>query len=107
MPGFILHQGATVLCAHAGQCQPTAPFPRVLVMGQPVTTVSATYVISGCTMPPPGAGNGPCVTGQWLAGAARVLAGGVPVLVQSSPSICSPTGTPMQPVVTQTRVMAT
>ena len=25
MPGFLLHVGATVLCAHGGQAQPTAP----------------------------------------------------------------------------------
>jgi hypothetical protein len=107
MPGFVLHVGATVLCAHAGQCQPTSPFPRVQVMAQPVTTLSAPYVIAGCAMPPPIAGNGPCVTGQWLVGATRVLAGGVPLLLQSSTSVCVPTGTPMQVVVTQTRVTAT
>ena len=28
MPGFLLHQGATVLCAHAGQATPTVPNPR-------------------------------------------------------------------------------
>ena len=36
MPGFVLHVGATVLCAHGGQAQPTAPNPRVLVSGQPI-----------------------------------------------------------------------
>ena len=29
MPGFLLHVGATVLCAHGGQAQPTVPNPRV------------------------------------------------------------------------------
>ena len=33
MPGPLLHLGATVLCAHGGQAQPTAPNPRVLVSG--------------------------------------------------------------------------
>ena len=37
MPGFLLHVGATVLCAHGGQAQPTAPNPRVLVSGQPTS----------------------------------------------------------------------
>ena len=41
MPGFILHVGATVICAHAGQAQPTAPNPRVMVGGQPVVTQAA------------------------------------------------------------------
>jgi len=94
------------MCAHAGQAQPTAPFPRVLVSGQPVTTMAPPYVVAGCPFVPPG-GNGPCVTANWLVGATRVLAGGVPVLVQSSQAICVPTGTPLMIVVTQTRVIAT
>ena len=48
MPGFIVHLGATVLCAHGGQAQPTAPFPRVLVSGMPVVTMASPYVIAGC-----------------------------------------------------------
>jgi hypothetical protein len=101
---FILHVGATVICAHAGQATPTAPFPRVTVSGQPIVTLGAPWVVAGCAMPPPIAGNGPCVTGQWLMGATRVLAGGMPVLLQSSLSICVPTGTPMSVLVTQVRV---
>ena len=27
MPGFVLHAGATVLCAHGGQAQPTVAEP--------------------------------------------------------------------------------
>jgi hypothetical protein len=106
MPGFILHVGATVICSHGGQATPTAPFPRVLVSGQPVTTLPAPYVVAGCALPPPPAANGPCVTAQWVVGATRVLAGGQPVLVQSSQAICAPTGTPVQILVTQTRVTA-
>ena len=107
MPGFLLHLGATVLCTHAGQAQPTTPNPRVMLSGQPVVTLSCPYVIAGCAFPPPPAGNGPCVTGQWLMGATRVLAGGVPVLLQTSQAICAPTGTPLNVVVTQTRVSGT
>jgi len=106
MPGFILHLGATVICSHGGQATPTAPYPRVLVSGQPVTTLPAPYVVAGCALPPPHAANGPCVTAQWIVGATRVLAGGQPVLVQSSQAICAPTGTPVQILVTQTRVTA-
>jgi hypothetical protein len=106
MPGFILHLGATVLCSHGGQATPTAPFPRVLVSGQPVTTLPAPYVVAGCALPPPPAANGPCVTAQWVVGATRVLAGGQPVLVQSSQAICAPTGTPLQILLTQARVTA-
>jgi len=39
MPAPMLHLGATVLCSHAGQATPVAPFPRVTVSGQPVVTV--------------------------------------------------------------------
>ena len=38
MPGFLLHVGATVICAHGGQAQPTAPNPRVRSCGQPTVT---------------------------------------------------------------------
>lgn len=105
MPGFLLHAGATVLCAHGGQATPTVVNPRVLVGGQPVTTLAAPYVVAGCSMPPPNAGNGPCVSGQWLSGATRVFAGGQPLLLQSSSSVCTPTGTPLLVTVSQTRVM--
>jgi hypothetical protein len=82
------------------------PNPRVLVSGQPVTTMAAPYVVAGCAFLPPG-GNGPCVTAQWVLGATRVLAGGQPVLLLDSQSICAPTGTPLRPLVSQTRVIGT
>src|SRR5450755_551850 len=105
MPGFLVHVGATVLCSHAGQATPTAPNPRVLVSGQPTVTVSAPYVVAGCAMPPPPAGNGPCVTAQWLMGSTRVLSNGQPLVLFDSLAICVPTGTPLMIVVTQTRVV--
>jgi hypothetical protein len=103
MPGFLLHVGATVLCAHGGQAQPTVPNPRVTVSGQPIVTQAAPYAVAGCPFVPP-AGNGPCVTAQWVVGATRVLSNGQPVLVQSSQAVCAPTGTPLMIVLTQTRV---
>jgi hypothetical protein len=106
MPGFLLHVGATVMCMHGGQAQPTVPNPRVLVSGQPVVTQPAPYVIAACPFVPPG-GNGPCVTAQWVVGATRVLAGGQPVLTQTSVAVCAPTGTPLNIILTQTRVMGT
>lgn len=106
MPGFLLHVGATVLCSHAGQAQPTVPNPRVMVSGQPTVTLAAPYVVAGCTLPPPPAANGPCVTAQWVTGTTRVLSNGQPLLVQSSQAICAPSGTPLIIVVTQPRVSA-
>ena len=107
MPGPIVHLGATVMCTHAGQATPSASFPRVTANGQPVITQPTSYAIAGCTLPPPSTANGPCVTGQWLTGSVRVLAGGMPLVLMDSQSICAPTGTPMMPTVVQTRVIAT
>jgi len=98
--------GATVMCSHGGQALPTAPVPTVLVSGQPVATIAAPYSVAGCAFVPP-AGNGPCVTGQWVVGAARVMAEGQPVVIMSGVSVCTPTGTPLMPVMAQTRALAT
>jgi len=106
MPGYILHMGATVLCAHAGQATPTVTDLRVKVSGQAVVTIAAPYTIAGCTFPPPPAAIGPCVTGQFITAATRVKASGLPVLLQDSQSLCVPTGTPMTIAVTQVRAKA-
>src|ERR1044071_3621273 len=96
MPAPMLHLGATVLCSHAGQATPLAPFPRVTVSAQPLVTPTSPDAIAGRAVsqpsPPPG------VTGQFVMGAARVLAGGAPVATLVSQSTCIPTGTPMMPV---------
>ena len=103
MPGFLLHMGATVLCAHAGQAQPTSPNPRVKVGGQPVVTQAAPYTVAGCPFNVSGAPV-PCVTAQWVTAAIRVRAGGLPVLLQDSQAVCVPNGTPLNIVMTQARV---
>lgn len=46
----------------------------------------------------------PCITAQWVTGALRIRAGGMPVLLQDSQAICVPNGTPVNIVVTQMRV---
>ncbi len=103
MPGFLLHVGATVLCAHGGQAQPTVPNPRVMVSGMPTVTIAAPYVVAGCAMPPPSAGNGPCVTAQFVTSAVRLLSNGQPLLLLDSQAICVPTGTPLVIASTQPR----
>ena len=85
---------------------PSAPNPRVLVSGQPVATMAAPYLIAGCAFVPP-AGNGPCVTGQWVVGATQVLSQGQPVAIMTGISICTPTATPLLPTSAQTLVIAT
>jgi hypothetical protein len=97
--------GATVLCSHAGQAAPVAPFPRVLLSGQPAVTLATPYAIVGCALT--GTGTPPCATAQWTVGAARVTAGGQPVVTVAGVSTCVPTGTPLMPVFAQTRVLAT
>jgi hypothetical protein len=106
MGSFLLHQGATVLCAHGGQAQATVPDLRVKVNGQAIVTQSAPYTIAGCpfvvgTVP------SPCVTAQWVTAALRVRASGMPVLLQDSQSITVPNGTPLNVVMTQLRVKGT
>jgi hypothetical protein len=106
MPGPILHMGAVVTCAHGGQAMPTAPSPRVMVSAMPIATIAAPYAVAGCAFVPL-AGNGPCVTAQWVVGAVRVVSMGQPVVIMSGVSICVPTGTPLIPVQAQPRVIAT
>ena len=104
MPGFLLHQGAVVMCAHGGQTMPTVPNPRVLVMAMPTATIAAPWVVAGCPFVPPAPG--PCVTAQWVLGTLRVTSLGQPLIVQSGVAVCVPTGTPLLPVTMQTRVAA-
>lgn len=106
MPGFLVHVGAQVLCAHGGQATPTVPNPRVTVSGQPTVLITAPYMVAGCTLPPPNVANGPCITAQWLVGSTRVTSNGQPLVVQSSQAICAPTGTPLMILLTQARVSA-
>jgi len=104
MPGYAVQMGSTVICAHAGQATPTTPTPRVLVGNQPVITMTSPWVIAGCAL----TGTAPpCATAQFVVGATRVMAGGAPVVIQSGTSLCVPTGTPLQVLVTQLRVTAT
>ena len=105
MPGFLLHVGATVLCAHAGQAQPTVPNPRVTVSGQPTVALAGPWVVAGCTLPP--VSGGPCVTAQYVTSATRVTSNGQPLLLIDSQAICAPTGTPLLATITQTRVTGT
>lgn len=106
MPGFLLHQGAMVLCAHPpGQATPTVVNPRVKVSGQPIVMQTSVYTIAGCALasiPSP-----PCATATWITAATRVRANNIPVLLQDSQSTCVPTGTPLTVMLTQTRVKGT
>jgi hypothetical protein len=104
MPGLLVHVGATVLCAHTGHAQPTAPNPRVTVSGQPTVTMPAPWLIAGCTLP--SNAGGPCVSAQFVTAATRVTSNAQPLLLLDSQAVCAPTGTPLFIVATQARVSA-
>ena len=101
MPGFILHQGATVQCVHGGHAQPSTPNPRVKVNGQAIIIQSDTFMISGCT----NANNpSPCTTASWTSASTRIKSNGVPVILIDSQSFSLPLNTPLSIIVTQARV---
>lgn len=103
MPGFLLHVGATVLCAHGGQAQTTSPSVRVFVSGQPIVLQPMPYTIAGCPFTTPGGNPLPCITAQWTTAATRITSNGMPVLLLDSQAICTPNGTPLIISTTQTR----
>ena len=105
MPGYLLHQGATVLCLHAGQAQATVPNPRVKVSSQMTVQQPNPWTVAGCPFVS-GTTPMPCVTAQWVTGATRVRSGGQPLLLQDSAAVCTPNGTGVNIPVTQVRVKA-
>jgi hypothetical protein len=105
VPGYLVHNGAVVICGHGAPAQPMITSPRVKVSGQPIVTQSGTYSVSGCTFD--AAHSMMCVSGQWIMGAARVTSLGEPVILQNSVSMCAPNGTPMNVISTQIRVRGT
>jgi hypothetical protein len=105
MPGCLVPQGATVICSHGGQAQPSVTDPRVKVAGQPVVQLSSPYTVSGCPLPP--VNGGPCATAVWTAGTTRVQSLGQPLIIQGGTATCVPTGVPLQVTAVQSRVRGT
>lgn len=111
MPGPVLHTGASATCPHAGPLNIIAGSPRVMVSGMPAAVLTDQGMVAGCAFTLPGGKPQPCVTTRWIAGATRVLAGGVPVLINPVVAICQsaeqiPAGPPIISA-SQTRVVAT
>jgi hypothetical protein len=104
VPGFLLHLNAAVNCAHGGIATPMMTIPNVMVMGQPISVMTAPYGVVGCALPPPIAANGPCVTAMWLSASTSVFSYGNQVLLQDSQALCAPSGTPLLITATQTCV---
>jgi len=105
MPGFILHQGATVTCAHGGQAQPTSPNPKVTVSGMAIVMQPSHHTVAGCPFNVSGSPS-PCVTANWTTAATKVTSNGMPVLLLDSQSTCVPNGTPLIISSTQMKVSA-
>jgi hypothetical protein len=103
MPGFLVTDGATVQCLHAGSARPTTVALRVRASGQAVLTQTSAMTVAGCVPPPP-PGTPPCASAQWIVAALRVRATGVPVVLKDSQAVCVPTGTGLNVLSTQTRV---
>lgn len=106
MPKFLLHDGASVQCAHGGKVTPTVTVMRVKVSGQAIATLPSPWQVAGCALPPPTSGNGPCVTATFTTAATRVTSLGQPVLLFDSQATCAPPSTPTTSVASQTRVTA-
>lgn len=105
MPGYVLHQGAVVMCMHGGTAMPTATMPRVRVSGLPVAVTPLPWTVAGCSLasvPSP-----PCVVGLWSVGALRVRALGMQLVINTGTASCVPTGTGLLASSQQLRVIAT
>ena len=106
MPGPLLTIASTVQCVHLGRGTPSAPNPRVTVLGQPVVTIATQYVVAGCTFPAmTGGGSPPCVSGSFTTAATRVLSSTGYVLLADSQGTSLPNGTPLVVVPGQTKVV--
>jgi hypothetical protein len=106
MPGFLVEEGAVVMCAHGGQAQQVVPNESVTLDGMASSLLPDPWIVAGCPGIP-AAAVPPCVPAQWLVGTTRVTSFGQPLLVQSSTATSTTNGTPLLPVVvTQTRVVA-
>lgn len=101
MPGFLLHVGATVQCAHGGRATPASPNQSVTAGGKPTSTIASPWTIAGC--PNPAQAGGPCTTAQWTTGTTRVTSNGQPLAISTGTATCIPTGVPLMTVQSQVK----
>ncbi len=104
---FLLHLGATVICTHGGQGNPTSTSTRVRLGGQPAVNLTHSYTIAGCPFATPEPAPKPCTTVQWTTPATRVRIEGAPALLSTSAGVTiGPMGVQGSPqaVAQQTRV---
>ena len=102
MASPILNGGTQLSCPHGSVATSIAPFDRAKVAGAAVLTMETVFNVSGCPLPDENA----CRTARFTTGAARVFSEGTPVLLQTSSSICEPSGQSVLVIATQPRVSA-
>ncbi len=91
MPELVT-SSSTVQCTHSGSCTATEKVAKVKVNGSKVIPKSTSYMVSGCSLPPPIAANGPCVKASPSSGSSKVKAGGKKILLKDFRASCTPTG---------------
>ena len=104
MAGPVVTQQTQAMCPHGGQGVPTTPSPRVTVSGTPAITIAAPWTVAGCSLA--GSGGPFDATAQWTVGATRVTSSGQPLAITTGTFTALSTGSPMQVVPAQTRVVA-
>lgn len=105
MSDYVVHAGAIVQCQHGGQATPLAVNPRVKVSNQAIVTLNSPYTIALCSLA--SSGSTFCASAQWIKAAARIKAGGVPVVLKNSQATCVNTGMDLKVMTTQMRVKGT
>lgn len=103
MGAAILNAATSAACAHQGNVQFAAQYPRVRVSGQAIAVQLFPNPVGGCTLPP--TAGGPCVVATWSNAAKRVKAGGFAVLLDSNSAKCVPTSAPVTIRSAQKRVL--
>lgn len=107
----VLPAGMAVNCPHGAAATVVPSQPRVLVGGQPVLVQSDQGIVAGCPFTLPNGTPSPCVTVRWVSASVRVKANGVPILLQSSSTLClAATQAPQGPAIVPSgspRVLAT
>lgn len=100
MPGYLLHEGATVQCGHtSGLATPQVSNPRVKVGGQSTILLITPYNVKGCLA------NTQCLLGTWQIGARSVKSLGQPLVLTNNGSIVN-SAVPLKLLISQQRVSA-
>jgi hypothetical protein len=106
MPGYVLHVGAAVECAHKtpSMATPLAANLRVRVSGQATILKNAPYAVANCPFNP--GTPSPCLTATWTTAADKVTSMGQPLVLTDSQSLTEPNAVFLDTTRSQTRVKA-